>query len=88
MYKTLYLQGNPNFEYQKRKGVWFRRPIGTKDVWSKPDANGVKVLNEVFANKPAIFFYSKNVFIGGVVLLGIVGYYIYSSKKTPNRQLI
>lgn len=82
MYKTLYLEANPNFEYQKRGGVWFRRPIGTKTAWTKPDANGNRVLSSVYANKPAIFFYSTNLVIGGgVVVLGIVAYLIYRRKK-------
>jgi len=82
MYKTLYLEGNPDFEYQKRNGVWFRRKIGTKDAWTRPNANGDKVLSDVYANKSPLFFYSKTVFIGGAVLLGIVGYLVYMRKNT------
>ena len=80
MYKTLYLQANPNFEYQRRGGVWFRRPIGTKTAWTKPDANGNKVLTEVYGNKPALFFYSTNVFIGGAIVLGVVGYLVFKKR--------
>jgi hypothetical protein len=85
LYKTLYLQANPDFEYQKRNGVWYKRKKGSKDTWVNPNADGVKVLNNVYKDKPKLFFYSKTGLIGGVAVVGIVGYLVYRRfvKKAP-----
>ena len=87
MYKTLYLKANPNFEYQRRGGNWVKRPKGTKGSWYPLDANGNRVLSETYSDKPALFFYSNNFFIGGAIVLGIVGF-IVLKKRTKNAPII
>jgi hypothetical protein len=77
LYKTLFLPQNLDYEYQSRNGVWYRRRKGSKDKWSKPNADGVTILNNAYKGKPKLFFYSKTALIGGVVLAGILGYVAY-----------
>lgn len=76
-YKTLYLDKNPDFEYQNRNGVWFRRKKDSKDKWSKPNPDGILILNNAFQGKPKLYFYSPTALIGGVVAVGVLGYVIY-----------
>jgi hypothetical protein len=87
MWKILYIKGNPNFEYQRRNGIWYKRPIGTKTAWTKPDANGTKVLTSAFADKNALYYYSTNVFIGSAVVLGIVSFWFFK-KRSKNAPII
>lgn len=81
LYKTLYLANNPNAEYQRRGAVWFKRPIGSKQMWIKVDANGQQVLNNVYQGKNALFFYSNTALIGGALLIGLAGYMYWRKRQ-------
>lgn len=84
LYKTLYLSANPDFEYQRRNGVWYKRKKGSKNDWGKPNADGVKVLENAYKDKPSMFFYSKTALIGGVAVVGILGYLAYKRFVTKS----
>lgn len=77
MYKTLYIKYNPTFEYQRKGGVWFKRPIASKEMWNKVDYKGQSILNKAFKDKPSIFFYSDYFLFGSAVVIGAIGYLAY-----------
>jgi hypothetical protein len=81
LYKTLYLANNPNAEYQRRNGVWFKRPIGTKQIWVKVNTEGQRILSNVYKDKNALFYYSNTALILGVSAIGLLGYMYYRKKK-------
>lgn len=81
LYKTLFLKNNPNAEYQRRKGVWYKRPIGSKQMWYKVDSNGQQVLSNVFQGKNALFFYSNTAIVGGALLIGLAGYMFWRKRQ-------
>ena len=81
LYKTLYLNANPNAEYQRRKGTWFKRAIGSKEMWRKVDRNGQNVLNNVYAGKNALFFYSNTALLLGASAIGLVAFMYYRKSK-------
>jgi hypothetical protein len=84
IYKTLYLKGNPNAEYQKRNSVWYKRAIGSKEAWYKVDQKGSNMLNNAYKSKSFIYFYSNVALFGGVVITSVLGYLAYRklSKRT------
>lgn len=86
LYKIFYLKDNPQAEYQKRGGIWYKRKIGSREAFYKVDANGQKVLNNVYPQKNPLYFYSNKVLIGGALLVGILGYVAY--KKFAKRPLL
>lgn len=81
LYKTLYLNNNPNAEYQRRNGLWFKRAIGSKEMWRKVDGSGQQVLNNAYQGKNALFFYSNTALLGGALAIGLVGLMIYRKRK-------
>jgi hypothetical protein len=87
IYKTLYLKNNPNAEYQRRNGVWYKRKIGSKEMWYKVEQNGQQTLNNVYQGKSPLFFYSNLSLFAGALVLGYIGYWAYKkykSKQTVN----
>ena len=86
LYKTLYLKGNPNAEYQNRNGVWYKRAIGSKEAWYKLDPKGADILRNAYQGKNTLYFYSNTVLIGGVALVGVLGYLAY--KKYGTRPMV
>ena len=68
LYKLLRLPSKPDTQYQRRKGIWYKRKDGDK-TWSVGDSNVQKVLSNQYKGKSALFFYSNTVKIGAVVLL-------------------
>ncbi len=84
LYKTIYFSGNPSAEYQKRGGVWYKRTLGSREVWYKVDPKGAGVLNNAYKSKNPLYYYSNTVLIGGVALIGALGYLAYKRYgKTP-----
>ena len=77
LYKKLNYSKNPDFEYQRRNGIWFRRKKGTLTAFVKGDENVQKVLNNAYKDKSPLFFYSETAVIGGLILLGSISYYGY-----------
>ena len=77
MYKTVYLKGNPNFEYQNRNGVWYKRPINSNKSWYKVDSEGVIVLNTSYHGKNKLYFYSNTFIFSGIVVIAGLGYLAY-----------
>jgi hypothetical protein len=86
LYKTLYFKGNPSAEYQKRGGVWYKRPLGSREVWYKLDPKGSDILNNAYIGKNPLYFYSNTVLIGGVALIGALGYLAY--KRYGKRPMV
>jgi len=78
MYKTLYVKYNPNYEYQRQNGVWFKRLIGTKEMWIKVDAKGQDILNKGFKDKNIIFFYSDYFLVGSALVISVLSYLAYT----------
>jgi hypothetical protein len=78
MYKTLYIKYNPSFEYQRQNGVWFKRPIATKEMWQKLDARGSDVLKKAFKGKNEAFFYSNYFIVGSVAVISLLAYFGYT----------
>jgi hypothetical protein len=81
LYKTLYLKANPNAEYQRRNGVWWKRKIGTKEMWYKVDTKGQQVLNNVYQGKSPLFYYSNTALLGGVICVAFIGYAVLRKQK-------
>ena len=77
IYKTLLLSINPNFEYQKRMGKWYRRPIKSSKKWTEPNADGIQALENAYGSQPALFFYSKGFLGFSLVAIGLLGYLGY-----------
>jgi hypothetical protein len=82
LYKTLYLKANPNAEYQRRGGVWYKRKIASREAWFKVDPKGADILSNAYMGKNPLYFYSNTVLIGGVALIGAIGYLAYKRYGT------
>jgi hypothetical protein len=84
IYQTFYSKDNPKAEYQRRGGVWYKRAIGTNEVFV-PVANEYQQhLESTFKKKFGILFqYSTQAKIGAVVLL-IGGYIAYRKFLKKN----
>jgi hypothetical protein len=81
IYKTLYLPSNPNFEYQKRMGKWYRRPIKSSKKWTSPNADGIQALENAYSGEPALFFYTKGFLGFSVVAISLLGYLGYKKLR-------
>lgn len=78
IYKTLYYKGNPNAEYQYRKGVWYKRRRGSNNPWIPLDSSGQKLLQDEYGKRPMIFFYDTTTILLGGAILAYAGYYFYT----------
>jgi hypothetical protein len=84
IYQTFYSKDNPKTEYQKRSGVWYKRAIGTNEVFIPVDKKYQQNLDNKFKKKFGLFFqYSTQAKVGAVVLLigGFIAYRKYFKKN-------
>lgn len=81
IYRTLYYEENPFFDYQYKKGAFYKREHGSKDKWYKVDPDGQKKLQKYFSNKMStpIWNISPIAILGGSALL-ILGAYVAYKK--------
>ena len=78
-YKKLSYPDNPNAEYQRRKGVWYKRKKGSNEQWYRVQDDQVKWLNSYYEKKGKMYFFNDTFIIGAVIGLGL-GYYIYLKR--------
>jgi len=78
-YKTLNYQSNPNAEYQRRKGVWYKRKKDSRDEWYIVPKEQSQWLEKHFESRKPIYFYNSKLFLGSAALL-VLGYYIYLKR--------
>ena len=76
VYKTLYFSGNPNAEYQKRSGKWYKRKKSSTDNWELVDKQHWASLEK--ENKQGILFNITSP-VKIIAVVGVVGlsYYFY-----------
>ena len=77
LYRTLYFPENPKAEYQRIGGRWYKRAIGTNDVFVPVAKEYQKYMESYFQKRYGFLFqYSNKAKIGAVALLGL-GVYAY-----------
>lgn len=83
LYRTLYLPDNPKAEYQRRQGRWYKRAIGTNDIFLPVDQKNQSFMESYFSKKYGFLYqYSLNAKLGAVALIGvgIIAYLKFSKK--------
>jgi hypothetical protein len=84
LYRTLYLPTNPKAEYQRRNGVWYKRAIGTNDVFFPVAEQSQSFMESYFSKRYGFLYqYSTNakIGLGVVVLLGVYSYIKFRKKS-------
>ena len=72
IYQTFHLQQNPQAEYQRRGGIWYKRRIGTNDPFEPVADKNQQYMESYFSKRYGFLFqYSNQAKIGAVVLLGV-----------------
>jgi hypothetical protein len=84
LYQTFHLQTNPNSEYQRRGGVWYKRAIGTNEVFVPVADKNQSFMESYFSKRYGFLYqYSMTAKIGAVaiLLLGVYSYTKFSKKS-------
>jgi hypothetical protein len=84
IYQTFHLEQNPQAEYQRRQGVWYKRGIGSSDVFVPVAKENQKFMESYFSKRYGFLYqYSNSAKIGAVALvgLGIYAYIKYIKKR-------
>ena len=77
LYKTFHLPQNPQSEYQRRGGVWYKRANGTNDIFLPVADQNQAFMESYFSKRYGFLYqYSAKAKIGAVALIGI-GVYAY-----------
>jgi hypothetical protein len=79
LYKTLTYPDNPDAEYQRRKGVWYKRKKNSKGEWYLVTKDKVGIIERYFENRKPLYFYNDKLLITSVALLGLT-YFIYLKR--------
>ena len=82
IYKIFNFPDNPTYEYQYKKGNWYKRKQGSKDKFYVVDKEGQKKLNNYFNTKSMLFNYSTGVKVVGGLSLLIIAYTVYKQVKS------
>jgi hypothetical protein len=81
IYQTLYLPANPNAEYNKRGGKWYKRPKASSEPFYLVDAQNQKYVEAYFKDHPMFYQYTTMTKIGGVLAIGILAYVYIKTRK-------
>jgi hypothetical protein len=81
IYQTLYLPANPNAEYNRRGGRWYKRLKGSQEPFAPVEANNQKYVEAYFKDYPMFYPYTTMTKIGGVLAIGILAYAIIKIRK-------
>ncbi len=77
IYKTFYLPTNQKAEYQRRGGVWYKRAIGTNDVFLPVADKSQEFMESYFSKRYGILYqYTIQAKIGAVAIL-MIGVYSF-----------
>jgi hypothetical protein len=84
LYRTLYFPENPKAEYQRVSGRWYKRAIGSNDVFVPVAEANQKYMESYFSKRYGFLYqYSNQAKIGAVALLslGVFAYLKFYRKS-------
>lgn len=81
IYQTLYLPANPNAEYNRRGGRWYKRLKASDLPFEPVEAKNQKYVEAYFKDYPMFYQYTTMTKIGGVLAIGILAYAIIKIRK-------
>jgi len=72
LYQTFHLEQNPQSEYQRRGGIWYKRQVGTNDIFVPVADKNQKWMTSYFSKRYGFLYqYSLPAKIGAVAIVGI-----------------
>ena len=81
IYQTLYFPANPNAEYNRRGGKWFKRLKGSQEPFLPVAPENQKYVEQYFKDFPMLYQYTTMAKIGGVLAIGVLVYGIMQYRK-------
>lgn len=84
LYRTFYLPDNPKAEYQRRGGRWYKRAIGTKDVFTPVADKNQAYMESYFSKRYGFLYqYTPTAKLGAIAIVGLgVFAYLKFYKKS------